>query len=190
MFKTALISAALVIGFTAPLHAAEAELKIPESIQRALDRNPENAVQQFAEAMLEIHPDGIISQEVITKFRQLLVARARSQKLQGILAYDLDFDGALSRDELDYARLMPNNAGWLRRPQLELMILNADLDVNGALDFDEIRQHIVNTTDTGKYSRLGRRTAVVVDLLVLDLDGDGELSVTEMAKAVRDLDKN
>lgn len=190
MIRSSLLGFALALGLTLPLPAAETEVPLPDSIQRILERQPDEAIQQFAEAMLELHPEGIISQDVISKFRQLLVARARSQKLQAILAYDLDFDGALSREELEYARSVPNKRGWLRRPQLELMILNADLDMDGALDFGEIRHHVVQTTDAAQHSRLGRRTAVVTDLLVLDIDGDGTLSIAEMAKAIRELDKN
>ena len=190
MIRPLAIGLILALGFSAPVFASVTKDDLPKSIVRAIGKDAEGTIQQFAETMLEVHPEGIITQEVLEKYRQYLLARKRSEKLQIILAFDLDFDGILSKDELDYARTIPNKRGWLRRPQLELMILDADLDTDGTLDFDEIRRHVIRSVDTDINSRLGRRTAFVFDILVLDLDGDGTLTIPEMAKAVRELSAN
>ena len=98
---------------------------------------------------------------------------------------DLDFDGVLSKEELDIARLSSLNRRMIKRSDLELMIIDSDLDANNQLDFDELRQHVVRTVQTDPNRRLARREQFVVDLMALDMDGDGVVTIQEMAKVLR-----
>jgi len=101
------------------------------------------------------------------------------------LLLDLDFDGVLSEEALDIARLSSQNRRMINRSDLELMIIDYDMGANNQLDFDELRQHVVRTVQTDPNRRLARREQFVVDLMALDMDGDGVVTIQEMAKVLR-----
>ena len=181
-YTLCIVAAALLSTYA---HADEVKQPLPKSIEAMVGDDTQRAIKRIAHRMLELQPDGIITQEVIDNYIKSAVAQNRAQVMQGILSLDLDFDGVLSEEELDIARLSSQSRRMIKRSDLELMIIDADLDANNQLDFDELRQHVVRTVQTDANRRLPRREQFVVDLMALDMDGDGVVTIQEMAKVLR-----
>ena len=170
-------------------HANEVAKDLPKSIQSLIGHNTEDSITNIAGRMLELTPDGVITQDIIDIYQKSLLADERARLMQQILSIDLDFDGILDEQDLDAARMMTNRRNSLRRAQLELMLLDADLNSDGMLDFDEIRLHVIMSTDAHSRRSTSRRNRLIIDIMALDTDNDEKVTIPEMAKAIRALSK-
>ena len=188
MFRYAVIAATLAAFVTTPALAQETRKPLPDSIQRLLGDNESRAIEMIANKMLELQVDGIITKDSLDNFQKSAIADGRAKIMQGLLAMDLDFDGSISPEELKIMRDTPpsrRNGRRMKRAELELFVVDADLDNNGTLDFDELRKHVIKRYNATNDRRRNRRHDWAFDLLALDLDGDGQLSIPEMARSIR-----
>ena len=188
MFRKFALALALTAVVTSPVSAANEEAvpkPLPPSIQKALKDDTERGIVLIATMMLELQTDGIISKADLGNVQKSRVARHRAQMLVNSLAMDLDFDGFLSQDELAFARTTPMRPNPNPRIQMELMILDADTNEDGELSFDEMRQHVIKNDRLNKRSTGRNHPILLSELMELDTNGDGEVDIPEMIKAIR-----
>ena len=188
MFRTFALALALTAVVTSPVSAANEEAvqkQLPQSIQKVLKDDTERGIVLIATIMLEIQSDGIISRVDLGNVYKSGIARHRAKMLVDTLAMDLDFDGSLTQEELAFARTTPLQHNTNARIQMELMILDADTNEDGAVSFDEMRLHVIKNDRLGKHRPTRRYPILLADLMELDMNGDGEVDIPEMIKAIR-----
>ena len=188
MFRTFALAFALTAVVTSPVSAANEEAvpkQLPQSIQKVLKDDTERGIVLIATMMLEIQSDGIISRVDLGNVYKSGIARHRAKMLVDTLAMDLDFDGSLTQEELAFARTTPLQHNTNARIQMELMILDADTNEDGAVSFDEMRLHVIKNDRLGKHRPTRRYPILLADLMELDMNGDGEVDIPEMIKAIR-----
>ena len=188
MFRKFALALALTAVVTSPVSAANEEAvqkQLPQSIQKVLKDDTERGIVLIATMMLEIQSDGIISRVDLGNVYKSGIARHRAKMLVDTLAMDLDFDGSLTQEELAFARTTPLQHNTNARIQMELMILDADTNEDGAVSFDEMRLHVIKNDRLGKHRPTRRYPILLADLMELDMNGDGEVDIPEMIKAIR-----
>lgn len=176
-----LLSVALPTSLVADDHMPK---KLPTSIERFMHVDADHAIMNIAQQMMIIHPDGVINERNIEVFLQSSLAQTRARMMEPILRADLDFNGLITRDEMKVASNY--RRGNLReRIKLELLHLDADVNGDGNLSLDEIRAFIVEQTKND--ANKAEKSLMPRDFLALDIDGDNEVTIVEMARAIRDI---
>jgi len=160
------------------------EPEVPDFIARAVENDKDRAVDNFAKRMLDVDPDGNLSEEAITKHAIRARAVFRAAELERFLIHDLNLDGVLSAEEIiDLKRY--NKAS--RRPdsQIVFRVLKADRNGDGRLSLEEMTGTIIAETDD--LSLYMRQTKDLHKLLFFDQDKDGIVTLEEMLQGVQTL---
>ena len=141
-----------------------------------------------------------VTAQGIDNLRRIAAAQQRSRAMEQILAYDLDGDGAVTRDEITAvmqprARQMIHVNGVQLEPtqqqvrlQLDKLVadvLKADVDGNGVITAAEIAQDAQQQTDQASSGWRQGATSQYVPM-TLDRDGDGAVSLAEYEAAMRE----
>ncbi|MGY3451783.1 EF-hand domain-containing protein [Bradyrhizobium sp. USDA 4353] len=136
----------------------------------------------------------------IDNLRRIVAAQRRSQAMSQILAYDLDGDGAVTREEIvavmqPRARQMIQANGVQLEPtpqqvrlQLDKLVADAlkpDADRNGVITAQEILQEGQQQADQASKSWKQSTSSQYVPM-TLDRDGDGAVSLAEYETAIRE----
>ena len=153
---------------------------LPRSLNY-VERGPaSNAIQRLATVMLQVDPEGNVNGQTLAVYESILVAELRAKAMQQLIAMDLDFDGVLLKDE---RTAVLGRMDSRRKVEVALILSAADSDGDGAISTDEMRNAASAPT------ALDRRTENALtqarDLMVFDLDSDGEVTLQEMARGVR-----
>jgi len=186
------IATTLIIGMNSGAVAEEQNPPMPDALIGILDQYDEtNTIKRLGRSILQVAPNGVLNEQSFYAYNQLILAKARATKMAKYLALDLDFDGVLTNAELQGALLRTTNQGRVDVLDITLLQLDADLDNDSKLTFDELRFYVVDTVKLGERRDSSLERARL--LMWLDLDGDDQLTITEMARAVREYknsDKN
>ena len=141
-----------------------------------------------------------VTAEGIDNLRKITAAQQRSRAMAQILAYDLNGDGAVTRDEITAvmqpgARQLIHVNGVQLEPtqqqvrlQLEKLVADAlkpDVDRDGVITAAEILQAGQEQADQASSSWRQNAASQYVPM-TLDRDGDGAVSLAEYEAAVRE----
>lgn len=160
----------------------------------------EQVRSQMLTAFYQSNPDERgVSPQGIDDLRKIMAAQRRSQAISQILLYDLDGDGAVTRQEITTvmqprARQMIHANGVQLEPtpqqtklQLDRLVsdaLKADTDHDGVISAVELQQEAQRQADqasTGWQQNGGQYVPIT-----LDANGDGVVSLAEYEAAVRE----
>ena len=138
-----------------------------------------NTMQRLAGIMLQIDPEGNVTPEAMATYESILRARARAGALQHLAALDLDFDGTLSQEERSavLSRMDSRN-----KVAVVMALSDADADADGVISTREMWQAAKAATLSDPRSQSELQMAR--DLMALDFDGDGRLTLSEMQASV------
>lgn len=147
---------------------------------RAIERDPQRAIRQFAEMITRIDKSGVLSELAMNRMYMIRMAEARAKIIQPLIAMDLDFDGLIS--EVEIAAFEAGNFDR-NKTEMILMVAEGDRDGDRQLTFEEMRYIAARRANSSRY--MPRDYEATRDLLKLDLDNDGELTIPEMVEAVK-----
>lgn len=157
--------------------------QVPAFMAEQIRRDPDRAIREFAGQLDRMAADGILTHEKVKWHKAGTRAVTLSNRMQDFLQMDMNFDGVLTTTEI--RRFNVGRAASSYRLSAEIMLVEADRDGDGALSHDEIRGAVVRENDAKNASR--RSSHRVLDLMVFDMDGNGQVTVSEIVKAVRHL---
>lgn len=116
--------------------------------------------------------DRILDQSDIDSARLRQEAAARASLIQGVLKYDLDADGSVTRDEIERSMAASKHAHKFVS-QID-RIMDSDANGDGRIEIGEL------LSGTPNVRRNAARTDQLQDMLKLDPDGDGRLTGNEL----------
>lgn len=180
-------------------------LQLPKSFVNQLVRQPDNdqrllsALRQFER--IDLDGNGI-SQEDLDRKDLMNAARTRSTVVQRYIAYDLDADGVVSREELTNAILWKNRGAMSRsggsasarlrmkqriNRQLE-PFERADLNRDDQLDMSEVFE-LAKSQAATQLEQLSERRQYTLEgsIMSLDFNADGVVSEQEFIAAISKL---
>lgn len=199
--------------FSASTHgqSADSEIIVPDTIQlpksfvNRLIRQPDadqrllTALQQFER--IDLDGNGI-TQEDLDRRHLMDAARMRSTYVQRYLAYDLNADGIVTREEMENTIIWKSSGNMSRssnsasarlRMQQRLKKLlepfeKGDLNRDDVLDASEVFELAKNQADTQLQKRSGRRqSSLEGSIMSLDFNSDGVVSEQEFIAAISKL---
>lgn len=178
--SAATLIAVTLIGTAKPGVAQGQPVAIPLELARQIERDPRQAIDRFGRIMTAISSDGTISEMTIRRSEMAAAARMRANVLEDILAVDLDGDGVVIDMEIEASF----GVGDARnRSNLMVMMAEADRNADRAVTFDEMRAYAAETVRERDRGR--DHTESAKQLLALDLNRDGTLTMREMVEAVQ-----
>lgn len=167
-----------LLGLIWPLIAFAGPEALPEAVKKRILRAPQDYVEQMTRLVAGFGgPAGLTAEGIAT---HVAVERAytRADALRGLLAADLDNDGAVTMAEAERLMQVLSARG---RGGFLLSFTAADADGDGRADAAELRQ----AADLVALDRLTPRAAEGLQaVLVFDADGDGAVSLPELRAGV------
>jgi len=152
---------------------------LPRSITRIIERSGPEATTRLGHVMYEVDPAGNVSADTIARYEAWRLARTRADAMEELLQFDLNFDGALSKEELGQAHIIAAARGR-HGVSLGLLIAQADTNADGSIGSDELFATIRAQIPRSRH----RSSDTKRDLLALDLDQDGTATLAEMVQIV------
>jgi hypothetical protein len=180
-------------------------LQLPESFVNNLISQPDHdqrlltAMQEFER--IDLDGNGI-SQEDLDRKDLIEAARTRSTTMQRYVAYDLNADGIVAREERENAIIWKNRRSrsrsdsstserlWLKQMLKSLLepFEKADLNRDDQLDMSEVFELAKSQADTQLQRRSGRRRYTLEgSIMSLDFNSDGVVSEQEFIAAISSL---
>ena len=181
--NAAILAALAPLLLSTPGLASEAKEEIPQALQHVLEQDEAHAIKRIGRDMLSVSPQGVINADTIAALKQRLLASERANRMRTYLSMDLDFDGTVTEEELTSSLHVTRALRGLDEVEIALLRVDADLNTDGDLTFDEMRFYVIKAVDGTALRNSHVNMAEM--LLALDLDGDGELTIPEMTRAVR-----
>lgn len=160
---------------------AAAETALPEPLTKAIKANPQRFVEDAAEV---IHGFGTPGAEPgvdavgIDTAIALVRAEARAGALRKLLAADLDGDGAVTATEM---AVLAAAARASDRGKLIALQAAADRNGDGTATPPEL---VAQAEDEARRSYPENRAALLRNLMLLDADGNGRVTLVEVQAAV------
>jgi len=153
---------------------------LPQSLNIIKRGSASTAIQRLAGIMLLIDPEGNVTTETLVIYESILLARARASALQHLAELDLDFDGTLTQAE---RRAVLSRMDSRNKVAVVMALSGADTDADGVISSGEMWRAAGNVTLSERRSQNDLRMAR--DLMILDFDGDGRLTLSEMQDSVQ-----
>lgn len=175
---TLLGAGASSLSTVAPAQAASQVQVVPMLLLRAHARKRErfiaNAMRRFRKFAGR---DRVLTQADVELHAQIGAARLRAMHLQRYLRFDLDGDLIISREELDTHL---NAAATRHEERRVFQIAQMDRDADGQITMREILAAQLPRAR----KRTDRQTLRLRELLAVDPNDDGQLTVQEFASVV------
>ena len=156
---------------------------LPPAAQKKIAADPGKFMEDVQALILGYGQDGAISGAALANYIALERAGARASAVRALLAMDLDGDGAVASDEVGFAAAAASAAS---RARLWGLFAKADADGDGQVSPGE-------TTTQAAAAALKRfseaKAQAVRALLAFDRDGDGMVTLEEVAAGVAALDE-
>jgi Ca2+-binding EF-hand superfamily protein len=173
----AALGAAVVLLLPAPVQSAGVE--VPFELARLIERSPQRAVESLGRTMAQISSDGTVSEMTIRRREMVEESMLRARTLAKLLALDLDNDGQI----IDIEVTATFEASDTRdRREILVITTSADQDHNGIITFEEMRLQAAESLNDKRRNKSRYNDAY--QILALDLDGNGEVTMREMVEAV------
>ncbi|HBV54973.1 MAG TPA: hypothetical protein DEF12_08070 [Rhodobacteraceae bacterium] len=173
----AALGAAVVLLLPAPVQSAGVE--VPFELARLIERSPQRAVESLGRTMAQISSDGTVSEMTIRRREMVEESMLRARTLAKLLALDLDNDGQI----IDIEVTATFEASDTRdRREILVITTSADQDHNGIITFEEMRLQAAESLNDKRRNQSRYNDAY--QILALDLDGNGEVTMREMVEAV------
>ena len=173
----AALGAAVVLLLPAPVQSAGVE--VPFELARLIERSPQRAVESLGRTMAQISSDGTVSEMTIRRREMVEESMLRARTLAKLLALDLDNDGQI----IDIEVTATFEASDTRdRREILVITTSADQDHNGIIAFEEMRLQAAESLNDKRRNQSRYNDAY--QILALDLDGNGEVTMREMVEAV------
>ena len=154
---------------------------VSRDILRRIERGRARAVEQLAEEMLELSPDGEVTEESVQNYVAIQRAHYFANEMEQYLRHDLDQDGALSKQEVSRFRQIMRRDD---RANLALTLVRWDLNGDGALEWEELRAASVKAVEEVQKRKSSLSGDRARQFLVFDLNQDGVATIAEMVEAV------
>ena len=173
----AALGAAVVLLLPTPVQSAGVE--VPFELARLIERSPQRAVESLGRTMAQISSDGTVSEMTIWRREMVEESMLRARTLAKLLALDLDNDGQI----IDIEVTATFEASDTRdRREILVITTSADQDHNGIITFEEMRLQAAESLNDKRRNQSRYNDAY--QILALDLDGNGEVTMREMVEAV------
>lgn len=169
---------ALLIFLLPQMAVAQA---LPEAMTKAVKANPQRFVEDAAEVIHGFGPPGAepgVDAAGIETAIALVRAEARAGALRKLLAADLDADGGVTTQEMAELAAAAKASD---RGKLVALQAAADLDGDGTATPPEL---MAAAEQEARRSFPERRAALLRDLMLLDADRDGRVTLPEVQTAV------
>ena len=186
-----LLSTAFVFSSYAYAQAVESQkaIDIPEPLYQYISSGIRYPEQFVSHLLMQIRQNGrdqhSIDQTDIDAAREKRLIEEKRRKVQSYLLYDMNFDGQVTRDEIAQTLQnndKPNNPDLSDHLEKQISgFMKADIDGNGIISLSEM-----STLDEKNSTRRTRRLDEFEDLLKLDPNKDGKLTVQELEKIARE----
>lgn len=151
---------------------------LPVTLSKRAKANPVKLLSDVTELIAAYGTDGGIDRHGMDDMVALARASARATALRRLQGADLDGDGAIAGPEIAVARAA---ASARARGRLAVNFADADRDGDKIVTADELAAYAgaaaLDAYDAAKVAQLH-------DLLVLDGNGDGKVTVPEVAAAL------
>lgn len=171
-------------GVGLALLLGQAALAEDDPLAKAMARNPARFETRAIDLIAGFGgPDGLRPADIEAHIA-LERAGARASGLRRFLAMDLDGDGAVTRAELAVSQRAASSAA---RGRMERQFAAADADTSGTVDAAELAAF---GAAAGHAALDEEEADLLRGLIRLDADGNGALSVAEVATAVARVDKD
>lgn len=144
-----------------------------------LIRRDENPVPVLISQLFRIAADGKLTGQKLQDAVEFQQASKRSQTLQQVLYFDLN--GDLQIDSAEVERSRRHLAGQTLE-RFEMIFSSADLDRDGAVSLDEMKEVAASES-----SGITVKTIDPYNLMQMDVDGDGVVTVTDITAMVERL---
>ena len=155
---------------------------VDPDIKKMAKQSALKAVTRLGDRILDWSPTGIINEEIIQIVAKRDIADSKASTMRNVIKHDLDFDGVLSADEIDVARVYMQREGGRKRSRFEVLLVQADVDADGALSWEELRAHLQNSDQIRNPSE--RAVREMRSYLTLDINGDKEIDIPEMIRMI------
>ena len=174
----------LFIGMVAHIGPAMAEPAdtLPEHTLREIAASPEKYLARVLGRMREYNPDGPVTRADVKRWLSARRARERSRVLAGVLAYDLDGDGTVTRQEYE---TKPDGAAPKNSDRFDKFVSLADSNLDGVFSATELYAYADRAA--GRRSGVARTRADAYDLSQFDADGDETVTEAEVRSQVEAL---
>lgn len=146
---------------------------LPEALRAEIARDPQGFNARSQQLVNEIGLSGSVTAKDVRRYRQSQTAQARAAKLAGYLALDLNGDGNLTADEIDYAAW---NANVDRRTEIRALAAAADSNSDGTISYQEL----VAAIDRELIDRNASAAGLPFDPMLFDMNGDGKVVHDEL----------
>ena len=156
---------------------------LPPAAQKKIAADPGKFMEDVQALILGYGQAGALSASAVEGYIALERAQARASAVRALMAMDLNGDGALSRSELAFAAAAASAA---TRGRLWVSFGKADQDGNALITPDELADH---AQAAALKSFPEAKAQAVRALLAFDGDGDGAVTVEEVAAGVAALDE-
>lgn len=146
--------------------------------RRSIQTDPQAVLKRTVQQLYRLDADGVVTREDFDRLESVQAAQIRSQKIGSFLAYDLDGNLSVEREEVSaFAEANRNRNG---RAEIEIAFLNNDSNDDGALSIEEISIFVKNDN-----KKLRRGNSQREQLQLFDVNGDGTVSVQEVSEAIK-----
>lgn len=158
--------------------AVKARLSV--EVVQSIQQRPEDALRILMTYAFRCSNDGVVTKENIAVTKSIDRAAQRVRVIQPMLKMDLDADGDVSRSEFEsYARLQDPNS----RVRSELHWGKSDENDDGVVTIAEMLAAAQIEIDSRSGRSNGRRN-LPLEILMMDVDGDGQVTVAEIRAVV------
>lgn len=158
--------------------AARARLSV-DAVQ-IIQRQPEDALRTLMTYAFRCSNDGVVTEENVAVTKSIDSAAQRVRIIQPMLKMDLNADGDVSRAEFEsYARIQDPNS----RVRSELSWEKSDGNGDGVVTIVEMMAAAQREME-GRKTRYNGRRNLPLEILMMDVDGDGRVTVAELKAVV------
>jgi len=159
------------------VEGAPAPVEIPDVFRKQIHNNKAAFLLGRINDLYRYSPTGTVTAEDVTLVRQVDLARRRAQAMTQYLAFDLNGDGAVTREEFERLPASVVNRG---KPQLDLAFATSDPNSDGKLDPSEL----IAIASAEAEQQATRRRSYDDSPMMFDRNGDGKVDTKEVTEVV------
>lgn len=170
--RTVLLVLAISTSAASATEIDPRDIELSPIMQVTVQRGLNAAAEQLGIVFEDHSPDGeTIDLATLDEVAALKLAKRRAQKVYNYLSVDLNWDGEVTRDELEYAFSEPED-----KPFVAGALKDGDLNSDGVISLQEMLQDATIEYPEGAPLSNG----YMAEMVGWDLNGDGILHFEEV----------